>query len=265
MTVFQFVKDCFTVRQTIQTSVITKNTKSSSSLSDNTSAIEVQSTVVPDVTTTEVNQCVTQMGQEKNKLMQCPAHDVMVLQDRKYQIMKSAHMWPQEPKGYVLQSSKPAIKCKKEHQQDQSVMPPHKPATMVKKPGQATQKEVLKNKNCSNVDMWPWKPRYSDEWSKKPVTKYMCKYKKHQEQVICQDKQSQEKEQTVCEGQESPSTQCCNRQPVKPGMKNRDMWLKEPATETKSSLCSDKQCQLTRCFKKFTRRFNMSSKDKIYG
>ena len=71
--------------------------------------------------------------------------------------------------------------------------------------------------NCSNVNMWPQKPGYSDEQLKKPATKY--KYKKHQEQIICQDKQSQETEQTVCEGQESPSTQCCNRQPVKPGMK----------------------------------------------
>ena len=71
-----------------------KNTKSSSSVSDNASAIEVQSTVVPDVTTTEVNQCVAQMGQEKNKLMQCPAQDDIVLQDRKHQKMKSAHTQP---------------------------------------------------------------------------------------------------------------------------------------------------------------------------
>ena len=97
-------------------------------------------------------------------------------------------MQPQEPKSYILQSRKPAIKCKKE-QKDQNVMFPHKPATMVKKPGQATQKKVLKNKNCSNVDMWPQKLSYIDEWLKKPVTKY--KYKKHQEHVICQDKQSQ--------------------------------------------------------------------------
>ena len=82
--------------------------------------------------------------------------------------------------------------CKKEHQKDQSVKLPHKPATMVKKPGQATQKKVLKNKKCSNVDIWPQMPSYSDEWLQKPVTKYKYKYKKHQEQVICQDKQSQE-------------------------------------------------------------------------
>ena len=56
------------------------------------------------------------------------------------------------------------------------------------------------------------KPSYSDERLMKPVTKNKYKYKKHQKQVICQDKQSQETEQTVCEGQESPSTQCCNRQ-----------------------------------------------------
>ena len=103
--------------------------------------------------------------------------------------------------------------------------------------------------------MQPQKPSYSDEQLKKPVTKY----KKHQEQVIFQDKQSQETEQTVCEGQESPSTQCCNRQPVRPGMINKEIRSKEPAKETKSSLCSDKQCQSTRCFKKFTRSDNIQS------
>ena len=72
-----------------------KNIKSSSSVSDNASAIEVQSTIVPDVRTTEVNQCVTQMGQEKNKLMQWPAQDDIVLQDRICQKIKSAHMQPQ--------------------------------------------------------------------------------------------------------------------------------------------------------------------------
>ena len=81
------------------------------------------------------------MGQEKNKLMQCPAQDDTVLQDRKCQKVKSAHMQPQEPKSYVLQSRKPAIKCMKEHQKDQSVMLPHKPDTVVKKPGQAIQKK----------------------------------------------------------------------------------------------------------------------------
>ena len=103
--------------------------------------MEVQSNVVPDITATEVTQCVTQMGQEKNKLMQCPAQDDTVLQDRKCHKMKIAHMWPQEPKCYILQSGKLAIKCAKEHQKDQHVMLPHKPATMVKKPGQATQKK----------------------------------------------------------------------------------------------------------------------------
>ena len=66
-----------------------------------------------------------------------------------------------------MQSRKLAIKCKKEHQKDQSVMLPHKPDTMVKKPGQATQKKVLKNKNCSNMDMCSQKTSYSDEQLKK--------------------------------------------------------------------------------------------------
>ena len=107
--------------------------------------------------------------------------------------------------------------------------------------------------------MQPQKPSYSDEWLKKAVTKYKYQYKKQEEQVICQDKQSQQTEQTVSEGQESPSTQYCNRQPVKPGMKNKDVQSKEPATKTKSSLCSDKQCQSTRCFKKFTRSDKIQS------
>ena len=118
-----------------------QNIKSSSSVSNNVSAIEVQPTILLDVTATEVNQCVTQIGQEKNKLMQCPAQDDTVLQDRKCQKVKSVHMWPQEPKSYILQSRKPAIKCKKEHQKDQSFILPHKPATMVKKPGQESQKK----------------------------------------------------------------------------------------------------------------------------
>ena len=70
---FQIVEDCFTVELTIQTSVKYENFKSSSSVGDNASAIEVQCTVVPDVTATEVNQCVTQKGEDKNKQMQCPA------------------------------------------------------------------------------------------------------------------------------------------------------------------------------------------------
>ena len=199
------------------------------------------------------------MGQGKNKLMQCPAQADTVLQDRKCQKVKSAHMQSQEPKHCLLWSSKPAMKCKKEHKKDQSVMLSYKPATMAKKPGQASHKKVLKNKNCSNMNMQPQKPGYSDEWLKKTAINYKYKYKKHQEQVICQDKQSQETEQTVYEGQESPSTQCCNRWSVKPGMKNKDVQAKEPATETKSSLCSNKQCQSTRCFKKFTRCDNVQS------
>ena len=185
--------------------------ESSSNVSENASPIEVQSTIVPDVTATEVNQCVTQMGQEKSKLMQCPAQDDTVSQDKKYQKVKSAYIQPQEPKGYILQSGKPAIKCKKENYKHQNVVLSHKPDTMVKKPGQIIQKKMLKNKNCSNVDMWPQKPSYSDEQLKKPLIKYKHKHQKHQEQVICQDKQSQETEQSVCEGQESPSTQCCQR------------------------------------------------------
>ena len=112
--------------------------------------------------------------------------------------------------------------------------------------------------------MWPQKPNYSDVCPKKPALKYKYKYKKHQEQATCQDKQSQETDQSVHEGQKSPSTQCYNRQPVKPGMKNKDVWLRKPATETRSSLCNDKQCQSTRCFKKCTKYIMESSETKGY-
>ena len=78
--------------------------ESSSNVSNNASLIEVQSTIVQDFTATEVDQCVTQMGLEKNKLMQCPAQDDTFSQDKKYQKVKSAHMQPQEPTSYKLQS-----------------------------------------------------------------------------------------------------------------------------------------------------------------
>ena len=80
-------------------------------------------------------------------------------------------MQPQKPKSCELQSQKPAIKCKKEHKEDQIFLLPHKPATKVKKQGQATNKDVLQNKNCSNVNivnMQPQKPNFSDEQFKKP-------------------------------------------------------------------------------------------------
>ena len=117
-----------------------ENFKSSSSVGNNASPIEVQSTVVPDVTATEVYQCMTHIGQDKNKLMQCQAQVHTVLQDRKCQKVKNAHEWPQEPKSCALQLRKPAIKCKKEHKKDHSVMLQHRQATKVKKPCQQPRK-----------------------------------------------------------------------------------------------------------------------------
>ena len=79
-----------------------KRIKSGSSVSNNASAIEVQPTVVPDVTTTEVNQCVTKKGQEKIKPMQCPAQDDIVLQDRKCQkIKKCTHASTIAQRSYI--------------------------------------------------------------------------------------------------------------------------------------------------------------------
>ena len=145
-------------------------------------------------------------------------------------------MQPQKANSCELWSGKPAIKCKKEHKEDQIVMLPHKPATKMKKPSQATHKDVLQNKNCSNViivNMQPQMLSLSDEQFKKPATMYKYKYKKHQEEVICYDKQCQETKQSVCEGKKCPSTQCSDRWPVKPVMKNKDVQSREPATETK--------------------------------
>ena len=42
-------------------------------MSDNVSTREVQSPIVFNVPETEVNQCVTQKGQDENKQMQCSA------------------------------------------------------------------------------------------------------------------------------------------------------------------------------------------------
>ena len=56
-------------------------------------------------------------------------------------------------------------------------MLPHKPATLVKKPGQATHNDVLQTKSCSNVNKQQQKPSYSDEQLKKPVIVYKKKYK----------------------------------------------------------------------------------------
>ena len=71
--------------------------------------------------------------------------------------------------------------------EDQIVMLPHKPATKVKRPGQATHKDVLQNKNCPNVNivnMWPQKPSFSDESFKKPATMHKQKYTKHQNKLF---------------------------------------------------------------------------------
>ena len=198
--------------------------ESSSSVSDNVYGREVQYPIVSKVPETEVNQHVTQKIQNENKQHQCPAQTDTVLQDRTCQKVKNAYMRPQKPKCCELQSRKPAIKCKKENKVDQIVMLPHKPATKVKKPGQANHKDVLQNKNCSNVkivNMQPQKPSLSDEQLKKPATMY--KYKKHQEEIICYDKQYQETKQSVCEGKKCPSTQCSDRQPVKPVIKHKDV------------------------------------------
>ena len=59
--------------------------------------------------------------------------------------------------------------------------------------------------------------------------------------------------ETVCEGKNCPSTQSSDMWPLKPAMKYEDLWLREPATKSSSSSCSDKSCHSTRCFKKIIR------------
>ena len=126
-------------------------------------------------------------------------------------------------------------------QEDQMVMLPHMPATKVKKPGQASHEDVLQNKNSWNVNIvniQSQKASLHHEQFKKPATMYKYKYKKHQEEVIHYDKQCQETKQSVCEGKKS--TQCSDKKSV---IKNKDVQSREPVTERKSSLCRDKNCQ----------------------
>ena len=126
-----------------------KKIESSSSVSNNVYVKEVQSAIVSKVPETEVNQYVTQEVQNGNKQQQCPAQVSTALDGRKCHKVKSMNMKPQMPKRCELQSRKPATKCKKEHKENQIVMLPHKPATKMEKPCQATHKDVLQNKNGS--------------------------------------------------------------------------------------------------------------------
>ena len=108
---------------------------------------------------TEVNQYVAQEVQDETKQQQCPAQTDTVLQDSKCQKVKNVNMRPQKPRSYELQSQKPAIKCKKEHKEDQIVMLPHKPATKVKMPGKETHKDVVQYKNYSDVNIVNMQPQ----------------------------------------------------------------------------------------------------------
>ena len=77
--------------------------------------------------------------------------------------------------------------------------------------------------------MWPQKPSFSDEWFKISATIFKQKCKKREKQVIYYDKQCQETKQSLCEVKRCPSTQCSDREPVKPVMVNKDMWSTEAA------------------------------------
>ena len=66
----------------------------------------------------------------------------------------------------------------------------------------------------------------------------------------------------MCESKKCHSTQCSDRQSVKPVMKNKDGQSRKPATETKSSLCRDRYRQSTKCFKKDTKCLNRKTPEK---
>ena len=82
------------------------------------------------------------------------------------------------------------------------------------------------------MNMQPQKPSLNHEWFRKPAIIYKYKYKKHQKEVIHDDKQCQETKQSVCESKKCPSAQYFDRKPV---MKNKDVQSRKPVTGTKSS------------------------------
>ena len=113
--------------------------------------------------------------------------------------------------------------------------------------------QALKKTVCdvNIVNRWPQKPSLKDKQFKKPATMY--KYKKYQGEVIFDDKKHEALKKTVCEGKNCSFTQSSFMQPVKSAIQNEDLQLRQPATKSSSSLCSDKNYHSTRCFKKITR------------
>ena len=106
---------------------------------------------VAKVPETEANQSITQEVQDKNKQQQCPAQNDTLIQTRKYHKVKRENMRPQK-------SNNCAVRHRTEHKEVQNVMLPHKPEIKLKKPGQETYKEVLQNKNCSNINIVNMRP-----------------------------------------------------------------------------------------------------------
>ena len=111
-----------------------------SKLSDDVYAREVQATAVPSMPTTEVTQWQNKEVQAENKLQQCPAKVYTVLEERKYQKVKSAHMQPQKPKSCEMQLEKSESSASKGTERI-------KASNKGKKPNQATQRSVCQDKN----------------------------------------------------------------------------------------------------------------------
>ena len=122
----------------------------------------------------------------------------------------------------------------------------------MKKPDQETPNRYYRTRNVQMLILWICSHR-SQVWERSSSRNQPqwtnISTKKHQE-VIFHDKQCQETKLSVCEGKKWPSTRCSDR---KPAIENKDVQSREPATKTKSSLCRDRYCQSTRCFKKATR------------
>ena len=237
-----------------------ENFNSSSSVSNNASPIEVQSTLVPDVTATEVNQCETQMGQDKNKLMQCPSQANTAIEGRKGQKVNSAHMQSEEPKSCELWSNGPAIqqKMSNKHMPQEG----NKNCQSDRRPLKASMysdKKSQADKQCQITNMQPVKHK-KDVQLKKPARKLIRLTKdkncqatmSHKKQKKCEykDSKSQLAVKYVCSGKNCQE----NIMPKKPRShmqsvtNNTDVWLPKQAIRR---LCKDKNWQSTRCYTKY--------------
>ena len=93
--------------------------------------------------------------------------------------------------------------------------------------------------------MQPQKPRSCELWSKQPAIKYKKSKQKKFKQVY--EEEDQKSQDSLYSEKKCKETKVVHKQSVKLGMKNKVVWSRESAT--KSSLCNDRNCQSTRCYK----------------